>query len=188
MARDAPLRRRGPGPPHPEIGRAPPRPLFRPPGGAARCDSWLYNRPKWLFPPFYCTGLWFRAARPVGDAPSIPPAYLRNEQSEAGAVIDFRDWQVPLGRRFRALKPWLVMRHYGAEGLARHIREHVRLGRVLADRVLAHPGFDLAAPPALDLVVLRLSGDHADARTTALLEAVKIGRANVRPPGTNAHI
>ena len=150
--------------------------------GADRVDSWSFNPHKWLFTTFDCTCLWFRDARPVVDALSITPAYLRNEQSEAGAVIDFRDWQVPLGRRFRALKPWLVMRHYGAEGLARHIREHVRLGRVLADRVLAHPGFDLAAPPALDLVVLRLSGDHADARTTALLEAVNAsGRALLTP-------
>src|SRR3546814_135284 len=90
--------------------------------GADRVDSWSFNPHKWLFTTFDCTCLWFRDARPVVDALSITPAYLRNEQSEAGAVIDFRDWQVPLGRRFRALKPWLVMRHYGAAGLARHIR------------------------------------------------------------------
>src|SRR3546814_12283295 len=74
------------------------------------------------------------------------------------------------------------MRHYGAEGLARHIREHVRLGRLLADRVLGHPGFELAAPPALFVVVLRLSGVDADARTTALLETVNAsGRAQTTP-------
>jgi aromatic-L-amino-acid/L-tryptophan decarboxylase len=140
--------------------------------GADRVDSWSFNPHKWLFTTFDCTCVWFRDARAVVDALSITPAYLRNEQSESGAVIDFRDWQVPLGRRFRALKPWLVMRHYGAEGLARHIREHVRLGRLLADRILDDPGFELAAPPALNLVVLRLTGDDADARTTALLEAV----------------
>jgi len=108
--------------------------------------------------------------------------YLRNEQSESGAVVDFRDWQVPLGRRFRALKPWLVMRHYGADGLARHIREHVRLGRLLADRVLDDPRFELAAPPALNLVVLRLTGDDDGARTSALLEAVNAsGQALLTP-------
>ena len=97
-------------------------------------------------------------------------------------MVDFRDWQVPLGRRFRALKPWLVMRHYGADGLAGHIREHVRLGRVVADRVLDDPRFELAAPPALNLVCLRCTGDDADARTTALTEAVNAsGQALVTP-------
>jgi len=64
------------------------------------------------------------------------------------------------------------MRHYGADGLARHVREHVRLARTLADRVLDDPGFELAAPPALNLVVLRCTGPDADDRTAALLEAV----------------
>jgi aromatic-L-amino-acid/L-tryptophan decarboxylase len=150
--------------------------------GVDLVDSWSFNPHKWLFTTFDCTCVWFRDARPVVDALSITPVYLRNEQSESGAVIDFRDWQVPLGRRFRALKPWLVMRHYGAEGLAGHIREHVRLGRLLADRVLDHPGFELAAPPALNLVVLRLTGDDADARTSAALDAVNAsGRALLTP-------
>ncbi len=140
--------------------------------GADAVDSWSFNPHKWLFTTFDCTCVWFRDAGPVVDALSITPAYLRNEQSDAGAVIDFRDWQVPLGRRFRALKPWLVMRHYGSDGLATHIREHVRLGRLLADRVLADGRFELAAPPALNLVVLRCTGPDADARTSALLEAV----------------
>jgi len=144
--------------------------------GADLVDSWSFNPHKWLFTTFDCTCLWFRDARPVVDALSITPAYLRNAHSEAGAVVDFRDWQVPLGRRFRALKPWFVMRHYGADGLARHVREHVRLARLLADRVLQDPGFELAAPPALNLVVLRCTGD--DAGTGGLLEAVNAsGRA-----------
>ena len=97
-------------------------------------------------------------------------------------MVDFRDWQIPLGRRFRALKPWFVMRHYGADGLARHVREHVRLGRIVADRVLDDPRFELAAPPALNLVCLRLSGGDSDARTSALIEAVNAsGEALVTP-------
>jgi len=150
--------------------------------GAERVDSWSFNPHKWLFTTFDCSCLWFRDAGPVVDALSISPVYLRNAASEAGAVHDLRDWQVPLGRRFRALKPWLVMRHYGADGLARHVGEHVRLGRLLADRVLQEPGFELAAPPALNLVVLRCTGDGADERTAALLEAVNAsGRALLTP-------
>ncbi len=150
--------------------------------GADVVDSWSFNPHKWLFTTFDCSCLWFRDARPVVDALSITPAYLRNAQSESGAVLDLRDWQIPLGRRFRALKPWFVLRHYGAEGLAGHVREHVRLARVLADRVLGDPGFELAAPPALNLVVLRCTGADADARTTALLEAVNAsGEALLTP-------
>ena len=97
-------------------------------------------------------------------------------------MVDFRDWQVPLGRRFRALKPWFVMRHYGRDGLAVHVREHVRLGRLVADRVLDDPRFEFAAPPALNLVCLRLSGADADARTSALIGAVNgSGEALVTP-------
>lgn len=150
--------------------------------GAANVDSWSFNPHKWLFTTFDCSCLWLADARPLVAALSITPAYLRNEASETGAVVDFRDWQVPLGRRFRALKPWLVMRHYGADGLARHVREHVRLARLLADRVLDDPRFELAAPPALNLVCLRLTGADADPRTNALVESVNAsGRALVTP-------
>lgn len=150
--------------------------------GADTVDSWSFNPHKWLFTTFDCTCLWLADARPLVDALSIAPAYLRNDASDAGAVVDFRDWQIPLGRRFRALKPWLVMRHYGADGLARHVREHVRLGRVLADRILDDGRFEFAAPPALNLVCFRLTGEDADARTSALCEEVnRSGRALLTP-------
>ncbi len=156
--------------------------------GADAVDSWSFNPHKWLFTTFDCSCLWFADARPVVDALSITPAYLRNEASEAGTVVDFRDWQIPLGRRFRALKPWFVIRHHGSEALARHVREHVRLGRLLADRVLDHPGMTFAAPPALNLVVLRCtarpgeSEDAADERTESLLAEVNAtGRALLTP-------
>ncbi len=150
--------------------------------GAAEVDSWSFNPHKWLFTTFDCSCLWLRDAGPLVDALSITPAYLRNAASDAGAVVDFRDWQVPLGRRFRALKPWFVMRHYGREGLARHIREHVRLGHVVADHVLDDARFELAAPPALNLVCLRCTGEDADVRTTALTQAVNAsGEALVTP-------
>jgi len=73
-------------------------------------------------------------------------------------VIDYRDWQVPLGRRFRALKLWATIRHYGAEGLRHHVREHVRLARDFADWVRADDRFELAAPVPLNLVCFRHRG------------------------------
>ena len=74
---------------------------------------------------------------------SILPEYLRNQATESGAVIDYRDWQIPLGRRFRALKLWFVIRHYGVEGLQHHIRQHVAAGAAV--RRLGQEGRSLRA-------------------------------------------
>jgi aromatic-L-amino-acid decarboxylase len=94
---------------------------------------------------------------------SILPEYLRNQATESGAVIDYRDWQIQLGRRFRSLKLWFVIRHYGVEGLQHHIREHVRLAQQLADWVREDENFELAAPVPLNLVCFRhKAGDEAN--------------------------
>ena len=104
------------------------------------------------------------------EAMSITPEYLRNAASESGAVIDYRDWHVPLGRRFRALKLWFVLRHYGAEGLRHHIDRHVQLAQGLVTAVEADERWELAAPAPLNLVCIRhVDGDE---RTMAILEAV----------------
>lgn len=98
--------------------------------------------------------------------------YLRNAATDAGAVIDYRDWQVPLGRRFRALKLWFVIRHYGAEGLRQIVREHVRIAQVLAARVREDGEFELAAPVPLNLVCFRhQAGDAANERLLESLNA-----------------
>jgi aromatic-L-amino-acid decarboxylase len=94
---------------------------------------------------------------------SILPEYLRNQATESGAVIDYRDWQIQLGRRFRSLKLWFVIRHYGVEGLQHHIREHVRLAQQLAEWVREDENFELAAPVPLNLVCFRhKAGDEAN--------------------------
>jgi aromatic-L-amino-acid decarboxylase len=133
-------------------------------------DSYTTNPHKWLFTNFDCNAFWVSDRRPLLDALSITPPYLRNAASDSGAVIDYRDWHVPLGRRFRALKLWFVLRAYGAEGLRHHIREHVRLAHGLAARLEADPRFELVAPAPLALVSLRCTaGDEA---TSALAAAV----------------
>jgi aromatic-L-amino-acid decarboxylase len=138
--------------------------------GLDRVDSYAFNPHKWLFTNFDCTCFWVADRSALLDALSVLPEYLRNDASSSGAVIDYRDWQVPLGRRFRALKLWFVIRHYGAEGLAHHVRRHVELAAGLVDRVEADERFVLAAPPRLGLVCLRhVDGDDA---TQALLDAV----------------
>jgi aromatic-L-amino-acid decarboxylase len=99
------------------------------------------------------------------QALSVLPEYLRNQATESGAVIDYRDWQVPLGRRFRSLKLWFVLRYYGIEGLQFHIREHVRLAQQFAEWVCGDERFEIAAPAPLNLVCFRLtSGDDENQR------------------------
>ncbi len=102
--------------------------------GIERAASFSFNPHKWLLTNFDCALMWLngRARREeLIGAMSIVPEYLRNRASDAGAVIDYRDWHVPLGRRFRAMKLWFVLRHYGAQGL----RAHIRLGCGLAERL-----------------------------------------------------
>jgi aromatic-L-amino-acid decarboxylase len=89
---------------------------------------------------------------------TILPEYLRNQATASGAVIDYRDWQVSLGRRFRSLKLWFVIRHYGVEGLRHHIRLHVALAQAFRGWVDADHDFELAAPAPLNLVCFRHKG------------------------------
>jgi aromatic-L-amino-acid decarboxylase len=146
--------------------------------GIDRVDSYCFNPHKWLLTNFDCSAFWVRDRSTLLDALSILPEYLRNEASASGAVVDYRDWQVPLGRRFRALKLWFVFRHYGIEGLRDHIRGHVACAEWLAERVQTHPALELAAPRTLSLVCLRhVDGDD---RTRHMVEQVnRSGRAFV---------
>lgn len=149
--------------------------------GVELADSFCTDAHKWLLTAFDASLLWVRDARALPAALSITPEYLRNAASDSGAVVDYRDWQVSLGRRFRALKLWTVLHTHGLAGLRSHIRSHVALAADLADRVAAEPGFALAAPPSLALVCLRCDTgdpDGDDRATRALLAAVNAsGRA-----------
>jgi len=140
--------------------------------GLEHADSYVFDPHKWLFTTFDCSCLFLADRAPLIRALSILPEYLRNAASESGSVIDYRDWQVPLGRRFRALKLWFVLRWYGAEGLRHHVREHVRLAGELAGRIDADPRLELAAPPHLNLVCFRhIDGDGATQRLHEALNA-----------------
>ena len=138
--------------------------------GVDRVDSYNFNPHKWLLTNFDCSAFWVRDRATLLDALSILPEYLRNEVSASGAVVDYRDWQVPMGRRFRALKLWFVFRHYGLTGLQQHIRNHVAWAEWLADRIDAHPSLELAAPRTLSLVCLRHVG--GDDRTRHMVGEV----------------
>ncbi|WP_375480061.1 pyridoxal-dependent decarboxylase [uncultured Jatrophihabitans sp.] len=130
--------------------------------GLELADSYVTNPHKWLLTNFDCDAFWVADRAPLLGALSILPEYLRNSATESGAVTDYRDWHVPLGRRFRALKLWSVLRWYGAEGLRNHIRGHVALAQEFASWVAADERFELAAAPQLALVTFRLAaGDDA---------------------------
>lgn len=138
--------------------------------GLELADSFCFNPHKWLLTNFDCDAFWVADRAALLAALSILPEYLRNQATTSGAVIDYRDWQVPLGRRFRALKLWLVLRHYGAEGLRAHIRRGVAWAQEFASWVAADADFELACTPRLSLVCFRhRSGDEGSAR---LLERV----------------
>jgi len=139
-------------------------PEFRPlQNGVEFADSYNFNPHKWMFTNFDCNCFWVADRKALIRTLSILPEYLRNQATESGAVIDYRDWHIQLGRRFRSLKLWFVIRHYGVEGLQHHIREHVRLAQEFAGWVREDKDYELAAPAPLNLVCFRhKAGDAAN--------------------------
>ena len=126
--------------------------------GLEFADSYCFNPHKWMFANFDCSCFYVADRKALIQTLSIVPEYLRNKASEAGTVIDYRDWQIPLGRRFRALKLWFVIRHYGIEGLQHHVRQHVKLAQQFAQWVREDERFELAAPAPLNLICFRHRG------------------------------
>ncbi|GAB3940736.1 hypothetical protein GCM10027614_24890 [Micromonospora vulcania] len=112
------------------------------------------------------------------EALTVMPEFLRNAATESGAVIDYRDWQVPLGRRFRALKLWFVLRWYGVQGLRAHIRSGVALAARFADRVRSDDRFELAAAHPFALVCFRLRADN-DTNAELLARVNRTGRVHL---------
>ena len=138
--------------------------------GLELVDSYVFNPHKWLATNLDCSVMWVADRRPLIDSLSVLPPYLRNAASESGQVIDYRDWHGPLGRPFRSLKLWFVLRCFGAEGLRRMIRTHVAWARELAERIDAHDRLATIAPTPFALV----SFAHADGNkaTDALVEQI----------------
>jgi len=131
--------------------------------GLEAADSYVFNPHKWMLTNFDCSAFFVADRAALIGALSILPEYLRNKASESGEVFDYRDWHVPLGRRFRALKLWFVIRHYGVEGLQAVVREHLRLAKEFASWVEESPDFVLAAPVPVNLVCFRhVGGDEVN--------------------------
>ena len=134
--------------------------------GWERADSIVVNPHKWLATPVDCSALWTRRLDAFRDAFSLVPEYLRVSEE----VVSLSEISVPLGRRFRALKLWTVLRCFGREGLQAMIREHVRLAALFEEWVRAEPGWEVCAPRHFSLVCFRRDG--TDQENEAILERV----------------
>ena len=146
--------------------------------GAERADSLVVNPHKWLFTPIDCSAFFVRDPDTLKRAFSLVPDYLKTGEDD---VTNYMDWGVPLGRRFRALKLWMVIRYFGHRGLAAHIRKHVALGHEFAAWVDEAPNFERMAPTPFSTVCFRahprdIDDESAlDRLNVQLLEAVNAG-------------
>jgi len=148
--------------------------------GLDRCDSFCVNAHKKLLIPFDLSALYLADRKPVLAALALTPEYLRNAPSESGAVVDYEHWQLGLGRRFRSLKLWMVLRRFGAEGIREHVRRSVMLAKRFGNRLQSEAASTLtfAAPVSLSLVCFRFQHGKVEdpevdeAVQTELLQAV----------------
>ena len=143
--------------------------------GCERADSLVVNPHKWMFVPVDLSVLYTRRPEVVRQAFSILPEYLRT--AEESVAPNLMDYGVSLGRRFRALKLWMVIRAFGSEGIAARLREHVRLAGVFRGLLEGDPAFEIAAPSPLSVVCFRArfpgaSPEEEDRRNAEMMDAV----------------
>lgn len=128
--------------------------------GIAQADSFVFNPHKWMFTNFDCTAYFVKDKRVLLDTFEILPEYLKTKVDQQ--VNNYRDWGIPLGRRFRALKLWFVIRTYGVLGIQERIREHIAMARGLAAKIEVHPDFELLAPVNFNLICFRYHPEGGD--------------------------
>ncbi|HFD11272.1 MAG TPA: aspartate aminotransferase family protein [Crenotrichaceae bacterium] len=138
--------------------------------GLEYAHSYCFNPHKWLLTNFDCDCFYVKHRSSLIKTLGIHPEYLKNPASDTGEVFDYRDWQISLGRRFRSLKLWFVIRYYGLQGLRKHIRQHIELSQQFAEWVDTHPDFQRMAPVPLNLVCFRHNSD--DVLNQKLLETL----------------
>ncbi len=138
--------------------------------GVELADSFVFNPHKWLFVNFDCTAFFVKDQARLVKTFEITPEYLKTPLDRQ--VNNYRDWGIQLGRRFRALKLWFVIRTYGVEGLRARLREHIRAGQWLAEEIDRSPDFERLAPAPLNLVCFRYlpAGDWSEESLNELNE------------------
>ncbi|KAG7579839.1 Pyridoxal phosphate-dependent transferase [Arabidopsis thaliana x Arabidopsis arenosa] len=145
--------------------------------GVETADSFNMNAHKWFLTNFDCSLLWVKDQDSLTLALSTNPEFLKNKASQANLVVDYKDWQIPLGRRFRSLKLWMVLRLYGSETLKSYIRNHIKLAKEFEQLVSQDPNFEIVTPRIFALVCFRLvpvknEEKKCNNRNRALLDAV----------------
>lgn len=144
------------------------RPLW---AGVEQADSVVFNPHKWLGAQFDCSAHFIRSPDDLVKTLAIQPEYLKTHGRDG--IVNYSEWSVPLGRRFRALKLWFLLRYHGLEGLRTVIRNHVRWSQELAERLRKEPGFEIVTEPVLSLFSFRHSGGaDRDAHNIALVNAI----------------
>ncbi|MQM09297.1 hypothetical protein Taro_042170 [Colocasia esculenta] len=124
--------------------------------GIEEADSFDMNAHKWLLTNFDCSLLWVKDRSALVYSLSTNPEFLKNKASEEGKVVDFKDLQIPLGRRFRSLKLWMVLRLYGVENLQNYMRNHIKLAQQFVEFVNSDPRFEVVTPQMFSLVCFYL--------------------------------
>lgn len=145
--------------------------------GVNQADSFVFNPHKWMFTNFDCSALFVKEPEHLKRALSIQAAYVKTNHDDVAE--NFRDWSLQLGRRFRALKLWYVIRTYGVQGLQNKLRNHMQMAKWFADQVNGHPDLHLLEVPPFATVCFHTGNDE---RTNTLLAAIeKSGEAVVSP-------
>ncbi|ESN93210.1 hypothetical protein HELRODRAFT_186120 [Helobdella robusta] len=136
--------------------------------GVQYADTFNFNPHKWMLINFDCSALWFKDSSFMVEAFNVDPVYLQHVNQKV--VLDYRHWQVPLGRRFRSLKLWFTMRLLGVEQLQNHIRKSIKLAKDFEKLVCQNPDFEVVNNVILGLVCFRMKGDNS--RSKKLLEKI----------------
>ena len=139
--------------------------------GADAADSLVVNPHKWLFTPFDLSVLYCRHMDVLRQAFALVPEYLKTSEGSAG-VKNLMDTGIQLGRRFRALKLWMILRHFGAEGLRVRLAEHMRLARLFAEWVDGSDRYERVAPVPFSVVCFRLRGEQSDEEHQRILDTI----------------
>lgn len=132
------------------------RPLMK---GIEWADSFNFNLHKWMMVNFDCCAMWLKDADKVVDSFTVDRIYLQHQFQGESKAPDYRHWQIPLGRRFRAMKVWVTLRTVGAEKIRETIRHHVNLAEIFENYVLSDARFEIAAKRSMGLVCFRMKGD-----------------------------
>ncbi|CAM1324260.1 DDC (predicted) [Pycnogonum litorale] len=140
--------------------------------GVELVDSFDFNPHKWLLVNYECSVMWFRDSDAVRNGFRVDPMYLKHDYE--GVVPDYRNWQIPLGRRFRSMKLWFVLRMYGISGLQEHIRKFVRLAHEVESMMLKDDRFEIIGDVIMGLICFRLKGSNELNKT--LLKNINDGR------------